>query len=60
MEERNGTNGSATTPGHLSSEAETGGFEPPEEFYPLNRLAGGCFRPLSHVSADHPSQARSR
>ena len=31
--------------------AETGGFEPPRECYPPNRLAGGCFRPLSHVSA---------
>jgi hypothetical protein len=32
--------------------AETGGFEPPREFYPPNRLAGGCFRPLSHVSVN--------
>jgi hypothetical protein len=31
MEERNGTDGSAATPGHLSSEAETTGFEPVRE-----------------------------
>src|SRR6185436_11265645 len=29
--------------------AETTGFEPVRECYPPNRLAGGCFRPLSHV-----------
>ena len=40
--------------------AETGGFEPPGEFHPSNRLAGGCFRPLSHVSAHHPSEAPAR
>src|SRR5512132_1678807 len=44
----------------LATLAETGGFEPPGEFHPSNRLAGGCFRPLSHVSADHPSEARAR
>ena len=26
------------------------------EFYPPNRLAGGCFRPLSHVSAPYPTR----
>ena len=31
--------------------AETPGFEPGKECYPLNRLAGGSFRPLRHVSA---------
>src|SRR6266498_5026105 len=32
------------------TDAETGGFEPPGDCYAPNRLAGGCFRPLSHVS----------
>ena len=46
--------------GPLITLAETGGFEPPGEFHPSNRLAGGCFRPLSHVSAHHPSEALAR
>lgn len=30
--------------------AEWRGFEPPNRFYPINRLAGGCHRPLGHHS----------
>jgi hypothetical protein len=30
--------------------AEREGFEPSDEFYPINRLAGGCLRPLGHLS----------
>ena len=30
--------------------AETGGFEPPVQFYPDNTLAPCRFKPLSHVS----------
>ena len=37
--------------GARSRPAETPGFEPGKECYPLNRLAGGSFRPLRHVSA---------
>ena len=31
--------------------AEREGFEPSVEFYPYNRLAGGCLQPLGHLSA---------
>src|SRR5262249_44138540 len=31
--------------------AERRGFEPPDRFYPINRLAGGCLQPLGHLSA---------
>ena len=31
--------------------AERPGFEPGGQFYPTNRLAGGCLRPLGHLSA---------
>src|SRR5205085_760380 len=31
--------------------AERRGFEPPDRFYPVNRLAGGCLQPLGHLSA---------
>ena len=31
--------------------AERRGFEPPDQFYPINRLAGGCLQPLGHLSA---------
>ncbi len=34
--------------------AEREGFEPSDEFYPINRLAGGCLRPLGHLSGDRP------
>jgi hypothetical protein len=30
--------------------AERPGFEPGGQFYPTNRLAGGCLRPLGHLS----------
>ncbi len=30
--------------------AERRGFEPPDRFYPINRLAGGCLQPLGHLS----------
>src|SRR5580765_4096440 len=30
--------------------AERRGFEPPDQFYPINRLAGGCLQPLGHLS----------
>ncbi len=30
--------------------AEREGFEPSVEFYPHNRLAGGCLQPLGHLS----------
>ena len=30
--------------------AERRGFEPPSQFYPTNRLAGGCLQPLGHLS----------
>src|SRR5436309_13290504 len=30
--------------------AERRGFEPPDRFYPTNRLAGGCLQPLGHLS----------
>ena len=30
--------------------AERPGFEPGGQFYPANRLAGGCLRPLGHLS----------
>src|SRR6266487_2938947 len=39
--------GDAATPGTM---AERRGFEPPSRFYPTNRLAGGCLRPLGHLS----------
>src|SRR5438093_1330657 len=35
----------------LSFLAERRGFEPPDRFYPINRLAGGCLQPLGHLSA---------
>jgi hypothetical protein len=31
--------------------AEREGFEPSVEYYPYNRLAGGCLQPLGHLSA---------
>ncbi len=30
--------------------AERVGFEPTVGFYPHNRLAGGCLKPLGHLS----------
>src|SRR5712691_10845905 len=33
-----------------SAMAERRGFEPPSQFYPTNRLAGGCLKPLGHLS----------
>src|SRR5687767_15019724 len=47
----------STSTREIASPAETGGFEPPREFYPPNRLAGGCFRPLSHVSGNDSTGA---
>src|SRR5436190_9935995 len=35
---------------HRSTMAERRGFEPPDQFYPINRLAGGCLQPLGHLS----------
>jgi hypothetical protein len=40
--------------------AETAGFEPARECYPPNRLAGGCFRPLSHVSGNDSTEGFNR
>ena len=40
--------------------AETAGFEPARECYPPNRLAGGCFRPLSHVSGKDSTEGLNR
>lgn len=40
--------------------AETGGFEPPEGFNPLNTLAPCRFRPLSHVSSGRNSSTFRR
>jgi hypothetical protein len=40
--------------------AETAGFEPARECYPPNRLAGGCFRPLSHVSGNDSTEGLNR
>src|SRR5262245_3746489 len=34
----------------LTEMAERRGFEPPDRFYPINRLAGGCLQPLGHLS----------
>src|SRR6058998_3781579 len=33
--------------------AERRGFEPPDQFYLINRLAGGCLQPLGHLSKLH-------
>ena len=35
---------------HEQHMAERRGFEPPDQFYPINRLAGGCLQPLGHLS----------
>jgi hypothetical protein len=42
--------------------AERPGFEPGGQFYPTNRLAGGCLRPLGHLSVQsrfNSSECRS-
>ena len=36
--------------------AERRGFEPPSQFYPTNRLAGGCLQPLGHLSKSIPAE----
>ena len=33
--------------------AERSGFEPENRFKPVTHLAGGRFRPLSHLSEEH-------
>ena len=38
--------------------AEREGFEPSDEFNPINRLAGGCLRPLGHLSVGSRPGAR--
>src|SRR5881628_4268801 len=40
----------ARTSGRQRTMAERRGFEPPDRFYPINRLAGGCLQPLGHLS----------
>ena len=40
--------------------AETTGFEPVRDGEAPNRLAGGCFRPLSHVSEDDSTEGPTR
>ena len=42
-----------------STPAETPGFEPGRELSPPNRLAGGSFRPLRHVSVAESTVGRS-
>jgi hypothetical protein len=40
--------------------AERRGFEPPDRFYPVNRLAGGCLQPLGHLSKHTGGGSRIR
>jgi hypothetical protein len=50
-QQRKRTNDSARSAGDLPQRmAERPGFEPGGQFYPTNRLAGGCLRPLGHLS----------
>lgn len=39
--------------------AERSGFEPENRNYPVTHLAGGRFRPLSHLSEGNYSTARA-